>query len=82
MYPTGTKSGAIYVGPERLIQLRPQARIPILAIGGIHAGNVAEVIRAGADGVAIIGAVMTAQDVAAAVSAILERIDRARGELG
>jgi len=82
MFPTGTKGDAIHVGPERLSQLRPSIRIPVLAIGGITAENVASVIRAGADGVAVIGAVAGADDVAAAVESLLARIGRVSAEMG
>jgi len=82
MFPTGSKDHAIHVGAERLRQLRPSIRIPILAIGGITAGNVETVIRAGADGVAVIGAVAGADDIAAAAESILKRIRKVRSEMG
>jgi len=78
MFPTGSKDHAIHVGPERLRQLRPSVRIPILAIGGITADDVEAVIRAGADGVAVIGAVAGADDIAAAAESILNRIEKVR----
>ena len=82
MFSTGTKGDAVLVGPERLRRLRPSIRIPLLAIGGITAGNVEEVIRAGADGVAVIGAVMAAGDMTAAAADILKRIRRVGEEMG
>jgi thiamine-phosphate pyrophosphorylase len=80
IFLTGTKDDAIYVGPERLAQLRPLVKVPILAIGGITAENVAQVIRAGADGVAVISAVVGAEDVAEATAMILRRVRQVRGE--
>lgn len=59
------------LGMELLRQVRPRIRLPIFAIGGINATNRAGVISAGADGVAVVGAVMTADDVSAAVTALL-----------
>jgi thiamine-phosphate pyrophosphorylase len=53
--------------------------LPLVAIGGITVDNVAEVIRAGADAVAVISAVCGAPDPAAAARSFLERI-RAVGE--
>jgi thiamine-phosphate pyrophosphorylase len=82
MFPTGTKGDAVRVGPQRLRRLRPSIRVPVLAIGGITAGNVEEVIRAGADGVAVIGAVMAADDMAAAAAGILTRIRQVSEEMG
>jgi len=82
MFSTPTKDDAIHVGPERLRRLRPSIRIPVLGIGGITAENVEAVIRAGADGVAVIGAVMGADDEAAAAERILERIRQVSAEIG
>jgi thiamine-phosphate pyrophosphorylase len=59
------------LGMELLRQVRPRIRLPIFAIGGINATNRAAVISAGADGVAVISAVMTADDVSAAVTGLL-----------
>ena len=46
--------------------LKEVTALPLVAIGGIDASNAAEVIRAGADGVAVVSAVMSAPDPAAA----------------
>ena len=43
------------VGTDRLRELRPLARHPLVAIGGITRANAAGVIEAGADSVAVIG---------------------------
>ena len=43
---------------------------PLLAIGGITAGNVGQVIRAGADGAAVISAILASPDPAVAASQI------------
>jgi thiamine-phosphate pyrophosphorylase len=82
MFPTRTKGDAIHVGPGRLRQLRPSIHIPILAIGGITADNVDAVIRAGADGVAVIRAVVSADDIAAAAESIIREVHKARAEMG
>lgn len=69
-----TPSKASYgppLGVELLRQVRPRIRLPIFAIGGITAANRTEVLAAGADGVAVIAAVMAAPDVSAAVKALL-----------
>src|SRR5439155_1633948 len=75
-------------GGCRMIQLRekewpagrllPVAALPIIGIGGITPDNVAPVIRAGADGVAVISAVCGAADPAAATRRLLEAIHAAR----
>jgi thiamine-phosphate pyrophosphorylase len=55
------------------------AGLPVLAIGGITSGRVAEVRRAGAHGIAVSGAVMAARDPAAAVDALLDALEAAEG---
>ena len=82
VFSTGTKDGATYVGTDRLVRLRPLVKIPILAIGGVTSGNAAEAIRAGADGVAVISAVVSVHDIAAATALILERVGHARRASG
>ncbi|MDD5559941.1 thiamine phosphate synthase [Candidatus Methylomirabilis sp.] len=79
LFPTPSK--AAYGPPVGLAQLRkarPQVRLPILGIGGITASNMASVMAAGADGAAVISAVMTADDPADAVSALLHANRSAR----
>jgi thiamine-phosphate pyrophosphorylase len=78
MFPTGSKAGFRLVGPDLVRRVRPEIRVPLVAIGGVTTDNVAEVIRAGADAVAVITAVCAAPDPAAAARAFLEAIRRAR----
>jgi thiamine monophosphate synthase len=51
----------------------------VIAIGGIDAKNAAQTIRAGAAGVAVISAVVGAEDVEAAARAIRRALDEAAG---
>ena len=78
MFPTGSKTGFRLVGPDLLRRVRPEIRAPLVAIGGITVDNVAEVIRAGADAVAVISAVCASPDPAAAARRFLETIRAAR----
>ncbi len=58
--------------------LRGRARnLPIVGIAGIDSGNAGAVIAAGADGVAVISALSTVQDPAAAARALRQLVDRA-----
>jgi len=59
---------------------KPQ--FPICAIAGINAGNAAEVIAAGADGVAVISALALAPDPALAAQDLLEVVDGALARRG
>jgi thiamine-phosphate pyrophosphorylase len=58
------------IGLEGLRAIRAATRRPLVAIGGIEAGNVAAVIAAGADGVAVVSALCTAADPQAAARAL------------
>jgi thiamine-phosphate pyrophosphorylase len=53
-------------GLRRLREIRRAISIPLVAIGGISCGNVHEVIAAGADGIAVISAVVDADDITTA----------------
>jgi thiamine-phosphate pyrophosphorylase len=72
VYATGSKADAgDAIGPERIAEVAAAVRIPVVGIGGITVGNAPAVLRAGAAGVAVISAVMRADDPAAAVHALL-----------
>ncbi len=78
MFPTGTKPDFQLVGPELVGKLRGEIGVPLIGIGGITHDNVARVIRAGADGVAVISAVCAAPEPEAATRRLLDLIDNAR----
>jgi thiamine-phosphate pyrophosphorylase len=50
-------------------------RLPIFAIGGVTAGRARELRRAGAFGVAVITAILCADDVEAATTELLEAVN-------
>ena len=63
VYPTSTKQKpGPPVGLDRLRRACDATRTPVIAIGGITAATAAEVMRSGAWGVAVIGAVCAADD--------------------
>jgi thiamine-phosphate pyrophosphorylase len=59
-----------------------KARFPVCAIAGINAGNAAEVIAAGADGVAVISALSLASDPALAAQDLRAVVDSALAQRG
>jgi thiamine-phosphate pyrophosphorylase len=72
IYPTTTKEHADPVqGLEGLRLVRSHVKLPIVAIGGIAAGTMRDVLAAGADAVAMIGEIVRAEDVSAKVRALL-----------
>ena len=70
-------------GLERLAEMAAatDAR-PLVAIGGITAASLAEVVRAGADGAAVISAVAAARDPEQATRELVAIIDAALAERG
>jgi thiamine-phosphate diphosphorylase len=79
MFPTRSKAEFQLVGPGLLRKLRGEIRVPLIGIGGITHANVAQVIEAGADGVAVISAVCAADDPRASAERFLALIRAARG---
>ena len=59
--------------------MKQAVSIPVLAIGGINQDNIKEVIAAGADGAAVISAVVSQEDVTAAAASLKRLITEARG---
>ena len=63
VYPSPTKPGAVRA-PLALFGQARALGVPLVAIGGITLENAAEVIRAGADCIAVISALFDAPDIA------------------
>ncbi len=80
IFPTTTKeSPEAIVGTEMIGMVKEKVgTLPLIAIGGIHAGNAHSVIRAGADGIAVASAVLRADDPSGAVKELKEKIRAAR----
>ena len=64
VFPSATKPGAVRA-PLRLFEEAKVLGVPLVAIGGITPQNAAEVLRAGADALAVISALFDAPDIAA-----------------
>jgi thiamine-phosphate pyrophosphorylase len=71
--PSKSKYGSP-VGIELLKNLKNELSIPIFALGGIKSGNISRAMGAGATGVAMISAIMAAEDITKASSRIIETI--------
>ncbi len=65
-------------GLQRLAEIARRASVPVVAVGGIVPERVGEVIAAGAAGVAVIGAILDADDPAAAVRRFRAALEEAR----
>lgn len=66
------------LGLAGVCTLAGRARVPVLAIGGIHAGNAADVIRAGACGICVVSAIIAAPDPELAARELLQSVTSAR----
>jgi len=77
LFPTKTKEAGPHQGVEKLRLLRNAVSLPVLAIGGIRPDTLAEVMQAGADGIAVISAVLSAPDPGAAARDLIKRINTA-----
>ena len=82
MYATTTKQVTrAPQGPERLKRARAAASVPLVAIGGITAQNVAPVVEAGADAVCVTAAVGRAPEPEAAAAELVDAIRAAGGRV-
>ena len=73
IFQTATKSDAGKPAGIALIEeIRAQVDIPLIAIGGINLANASEVVRAGADGLCAISAVVAKEDVSSEIKKFQE----------
>ena len=82
VYHTDTKGvGGQPQGIGRLRLARETAKTPLVAIGGINAGNAAPVIEAGADAICVTAAVGSAREPEAAAAQLVKVIEDAGGRI-
>jgi len=72
IFSTPTKPGAKPVGCELIVRVRAMTDKPIIAIGGITAKNLPEVLDAGADGAAVISAILKAKQIRTSTRALVD----------
>jgi thiamine-phosphate diphosphorylase len=75
IFATATKAVTRAANLERLREVKAAVRVPVVAIGGINATNIALVVAAGADAAAVISAVCGAEDVRAAAAGLAGAFD-------
>lgn len=79
VYNTPTKTDTVAAtGLEGLRAIRRATELPLVGIGGLSKKNAAEVIRAGADGIAVVSAIVAAADPRRAATRIMEAIREGR----
>lgn len=71
VFSTSTKLDADDVSLETLRAICNAVSIPVVAIGGIHAGNILDLKGTGVDGIAVVSAIFAAEDIMAATKKLL-----------
>jgi thiamine-phosphate pyrophosphorylase len=75
-FATATKEDAVPGGLELVRDAAAALTVPWVAIGGIGLSNVAEIVAAGAPGVAVVRAIRDAEDPEAAARELRRALDR------
>ena len=79
IYNTPTKTDtAPCLGLEGLGRIRSEVKLPLVGIGGLNPGNAAEVVAGGAEGIAVVSAIVSAEDCETAARRLRKIIDRAK----
>jgi len=79
VFATPTKTDiAPPLGLEGLREMRRSVKIPLVGIGGLNIKNAGEVIKNGADGVAVVSAIVAADDPEKAARELKKIIEQAR----
>lgn len=75
VYPTSSKPGLPPRGVRELAEIVESVEVPVLAIGGITASNVREVLATGAAGIAVISTILAAEDPGSAARELRRAVD-------
>ena len=74
VFPSPTKKSAIRITNEQLNEICASVAIPSVAIGGITQDNIAELKGSRIDGVAVISAIFSAEDIRQATTELKQRV--------
>jgi len=75
IFPTATKENTRPADLDRIRTVKTAVDVPVVAIGGINASNIRQVVEAGADAAAVISAVCAADDPCAAAASLAAAFD-------
>lgn len=79
VFATATKADiAEPLGLAGVRRIRSEVALPLVGIGGISDVNATEVVRAGADGVAVVSAIVSAESPECAARQLLQQVHRGR----
>jgi thiamine-phosphate diphosphorylase len=76
VWATPTKPDAEPRGLEGLRTIAGETELPVVGIGGVQAGNAADVLDAGAAGICVVSAVGAAPDPVGATEALVDAVNR------
>ncbi len=73
-FETGTKQDTRTIGPEGIRTICQSVELPVVAIGGIHEGNILGLKDTGIHGVAVVSAILAKSEPAQAVKALKKQV--------
>jgi thiamine-phosphate pyrophosphorylase len=76
VWATPTKPEAEPRGLDGLRAIAREISLPVVGVGGIHAGNAADVLEAGAAGIGVVSAVGAAPDAVRATETLVDAVHR------
>jgi len=76
VWATPTKPEAEPRGLDGLRTIARETALPVVGVGGIHAGNAAQVLEAGASGIGVVSAVGAAPDPVRATETLVDAVHR------
>jgi thiamine-phosphate pyrophosphorylase len=82
IFRTTTKDAGNVQGCARITEIKQTVSVPVIAIGAITHENVRDVIIAGADGVAVISAILTVPDIKLAAEKMITLIQECKRQRG
>ncbi|NLJ26723.1 MAG: thiamine phosphate synthase [Deltaproteobacteria bacterium] len=81
VFPTKTKEGVDYfLGPDAIAEISSKVEVPFTVMGGIKASNMEQVLQKGARRIAMVTEITLADDIAATVKSLREKIRSYCGE--
>jgi thiamine-phosphate pyrophosphorylase len=79
VFPTDSKADAgEAIGLEGLAEIAASVRIPVVGIGGVNEENAAAIIEAGANGVAVVSAILRSQEPENSARSLRLKLEEAR----
>lgn len=79
VFPSPTKTEAIRITKEQLVEIRQSTSLPIVAIGGIGYANLGELAGSGVDGVAVVSAIFAQENIEEVVMALKRKAQKVLG---